>query len=77
MTTNSQQSTTEPKKNNPKNKLNKQLEQDSQKWRSHGELSGGKGRGKWGKGTGSKYHKWQVENRQGEVKNSKGNVENK
>ena len=27
----------------------------------------------WGKGTGNKKHKWQVENRQGEVKNSMGN----
>ena len=27
-----------------------------------------------GKGAGSKKHKWQVENRQGEVKNSIGNV---
>ena len=32
---------------------------------------------KEGKGTGNKYHKWQVENRQGEVKNSVGNVEAK
>ena len=30
-----------------------------------------------GKGTGNKKHKWQVENRQGEVKNSIGNVETK
>ena len=30
-----------------------------------------------GKGAGSKKHKWQVENRQGEVKNSIGNVEAK
>ena len=26
-----------------------------------------------GKGTGNKQHKWQVQNRQGEVKNSVGN----
>ena len=31
----------------------------------------------WGKGTGNKQHKWQVQNRQGEVKNSIGNVEAK
>ena len=37
----------------------------------------GRGGENGGKGTGNKYHKWQVENRQGEVKNSKGNVENK
>ena len=30
-----------------------------------------------GKGTGNKKHKWQVQNRQGEVKNSIGNVEAK
>ena len=30
-----------------------------------------------GKGTENKQHKWQVENRQGEVKNSIGNVEAK
>ena len=33
--------------------------------------------GEWEKGTGNKKHKWQVENRQGEVKNSLGNVEAK
>ena len=33
--------------------------------------------GQWGKGTENKQHKWQVENRQGEVKNSIGNVEAK
>ena len=30
-----------------------------------------------GKGTGSKKHKWQVQNRQGEVRNSMGNGEAK
>ena len=30
-----------------------------------------------GKGTGNKKHKWQVQNRQGEVKNSIGNGEAK
>ena len=36
------------------------------------------GRGENGeKGTGNKKHKWQVQNRQGEVKNSKGNGEAK
>ena len=31
----------------------------------------------WEKGTGNKKHKWQVENRQGEVKDSIGNGEAK
>ena len=47
---------------------------DSQKWRSHGGLSEGEWEGKrGGKGTENKQHKWQVEDRQGEVKNSIGN----
>ena len=37
----------------------------------------GSGRGSGGKGTENKQHKWQVENRQGESKNSIGNVEAK
>ena len=37
----------------------------------------GKGWENEGKVTGDKQHKWQVENRQGEVKNSIGNVEAK
>ena len=37
------------------------------------EVGGGQG----GKGTENKQHKWQVENRQEEVKNSIGNVESK
>ena len=35
------------------------------------------GWGEGGKGTENKQHKWQVEDRQGEVKNSIGNVEAK
>ena len=31
----------------------------------------------WGKGTGNKKHNWQVQNREGEVKNSIGNGEAK
>ena len=72
MTTNSQLSTTEPKK-----KVSKQLEQEE----NHGNEDhmqgypwGGEG-GKWSKGTGNKKHNWQVQNRQGEVKNSMGNGE--
>ena len=34
---------------------------------------GGGGREEWGKGIGNRKHKWQVQNRQGEVKNSIGN----
>ena len=49
---------------------------ESQKWRSHGGILVGKKRGEnGGKGTGNKKHKWQVQNRQGEVKNSIGNKE--
>ena len=47
MTTNSQLSTTEPKKQKQKQKQNKQTtrtETESQKWRSHGRLSVGRGR---------------------------------
>ena len=33
--------------------------------------------GEWGKGTGNKKHKWQLQNRQGEGKNSIGNGEAK
>ena len=48
---------------------------ESQKLRSHGGLSVGKGRGEdGGKSTGNKKHKQQVQNRQGKVKNSVGNV---
>ena len=38
---------------------------------------GGEGGENVGKGSGNKKHNWQVENRQGEVKNSIGNVEAK
>ena len=39
-------------------------------WGKGGEWNGGKGKG-------NKQHKWQVANRQGEVKNSRGNGEAK
>ena len=68
MITNSQLSTTKPKKQ----KLSKQLEQEqnhrngdhmkSQQWGEAGENRE--------KGTGNKKHNWQAQNRQGEVKNS-------
>ena len=40
-------------------------------------ISGAVGGERGGKGTENKQHKWQVENKQGEVKNSIGNVEAK
>ena len=58
MTTNSQQSTTEPKIQN-KNKLSKQLEQEQNHRNRHGGLSAGKwGEENGGKSTGNKKHKW-------------------
>ena len=77
MTTNSQLSTTEPKKQKQKQtKQRTRTGTESQKWRSHGGLSAGRGKRKNGrKGTGNKKHNWQVQNRQGKVKNSSGNGE--
>ena len=40
-------------------------------------INRGVGGGDRGEGTENKQHKWQVENRQGEVKNTIGNVEAK
>ena len=58
MTTNSRLLTTEPKKKNPKqSKQTTRTGRESQKWRSHGRLSVGKGE-KGRKGTGNKKHKW-------------------
>ena len=57
MTTNSQLSRTEPKKKK-KSKQTTRTGTDSQKWRSHGGLSAGRGsRENGGKGTGNKKHK--------------------
>ena len=68
MTINSQLSTNEPKRQRTKTKQTTTTETESQKWRSHGGLSVGKGSGEnGGKGTRDKKHKWQVQNRQGEV----------
>ena len=51
---------------------------ESQKWRSQGGLSVGEWEGeRGGKGTGNKQHKWWVENRKQEIKNSTGNGEAK
>ena len=56
MTTNSQLSTTEPKKQK-QTKQTTRTGKESQKWRSHGGLSAG--RGKNGvKGIGNKQHNW-------------------
>ena len=61
MTTNSQLSTTEPKKIKTKNKLSKQLEQE-QNHRNGDHMEGyqwkGAGGQNGGKGTGNKWHKW-------------------
>ena len=79
MTTNSQLLTYKPKKKNNTKNLSKQLEQE-QNHRNGDHLESyqqGSGWGKRGKGTENKQHKWQVKNRQEEVKNSIGNVEAK
>ena len=80
MTTNSQLSTTEPKKNKNKNELRKHLKQE-QIHRNGDHMEGYQWVGSWGengaKGTGNKKHKWQVQSREGEVKNSMGNGEAK
>ena len=50
MTTNSQLSTTEPKQKQKQTKQTTRTGTESQKWRSHGGLSVGRGqRGEWGK----------------------------
>ena len=58
MTTDSQLSTTEPKKQK-QTKQTTRTGTESQKWRSHGGLSAGRSCGEnGGKGTGNKKHKW-------------------
>ena len=57
VTTSSQLSTTEPKKQ----KLTRQTSRtgtESRKWSSHGGLSAQRERGGWRKGTGNKKYKW-------------------
>ena len=79
MTTNSQLLTTEHKRNKNKNKLSKQLEQE-QNYRNRDHIEGYHGEWEEKRGeraTENKQHKWQVQNRQGEGKNSIGNVEAK
>ena len=74
MTANSMLLTTKPKKKQKQSKQTTRTGTESQKWRSPGRLSVGKWE-RGGKGTENKQHKWWVEDRQGEVKNSIGNVE--
>ena len=77
MTTNSKLLTTEPKKQK-QTKHTTRAGTESQKQRSHGGLSAWRGREENGrKGTRNKKHNWQIQNRQGEVKNSIGNGEAK
>ena len=77
MTTNSKLSTTEPKKQK-QTKQTTRRGTDSQKQRSHGGLPEGQGRYEnGGKGTGNEKYKWQVQNRQGHIKNSIGDGEAK
>ena len=72
MTTNSQLSTTEPRKQKQrKTKQTTRTRTESQKWRSHGSLSMERWREETeGTSAGNKKHKWYVQNRHGEVKNS-------
>ena len=59
MTTNSQLSTTEPKKKQKQTKQTTRTGTESQKWRSHGGLSAWRGREEnRGKGRRNKKHKW-------------------
>ena len=57
MTTKSQLSTTEPKKQQQQTKQTTRTGTESQKWRSHGGLAVGEGE-TGGKGTGNNWHKW-------------------
>ena len=65
MTTNSQLSTTESKKQKLKQtKQTNRTGTESQIWRSLGGTSAGRGRENRGKGEGIKKHNWQVKNRE-------------
>ena len=79
MTTNSQLSTTESKKQ--KQKQTKQTTRtgtESQVWGSFRGLSAWRGKGeKRGNGAGTKQRNWQEQNRQGDVKNKIGKGEAK
>ena len=77
ITTNSQLSTTESKKQQQTKKTTR-TGTESQIQRPYGMLSAGRGKEEnGGKGTGIKKHSWQLQNRQGNVKDSIGNEEAK
>ena len=76
MTTHSSQQPNLKKQKQKQTKQTTRTRTESQKWSSHGGLSAGRG-GIGGKGIGNKKHNWQVQNRQGEVKNGMGNGEAK
>ena len=76
MTTHSSQQPNLKKQKQKQTKQTTRTRTESQKWSSHGGLSAGRG-GIGGKGIGNKKHNWQVQNRQGEVKNRMGNGEAK
>ena len=70
MTTNSQLSITESKKQK-QTKQTTRTGTESQLWGSSGGLSAGTGKGEKGEsGVGIKKHNWQEQNKQGDVKNS-------
>ena len=76
MTTNLQLLTIEPKQTNKQ--ANNQNKNRITEMKTTGRVfSGGVGGDNGEQGTENKLHKWQVENRQGEVQNSIGNVEAK
>ena len=76
MATSSQLSTTESKKKQTKQTT--RIGTELQLWRSFGGLSAGRGKGEnEAKHAGIKKHNLQVQNRQGDVKNSVGNREAK
>ena len=78
MTENSQLLTTIPETKTKANRQTNRTGTEPQKWSSHRGLSTGECEGERGrKGIENKQHKLQVENIQGEGKNSVGNVEAK
>ena len=58
MTTNSQLSTTEPKKMKTKTKQTTRTGTELEKWTSYRVFSVGRGRGRRWEGTGNKKHTW-------------------
>ena len=74
MTTNSQLSTNEPKKKRKTTKTKRTTRTGTESGHHMEGFQWGGGREEQvEKGTGKKKHKWQVKNRQGEVKNGRGN----